>query len=180
MFSSISFGIGGESLAVTQNTYAVSWFKNKEINMVFGLQLSFARVGSTVNFNVMVPLYHTIRDYITHSNGYTTLGMTLFVAAISCVFSLLCAFILAFYDKRAQRILKRSSAQAGEVIRLTDVKDFGLSFWMISFICVTYYVTIFPFTALGGSVFSFLFVPILKTCLHLQDILPPQIPDVSL
>ncbi len=41
------FSLGGESLAVAQNTYAVSWFKNKELNMVFGLQLSFSRVVST-------------------------------------------------------------------------------------------------------------------------------------
>ena len=34
------FGIGGESLAVAQNTYAVTWFKGKELNMVFGFQVS--------------------------------------------------------------------------------------------------------------------------------------------
>ena len=33
------FGIGGESLAVAQNTYAVAWFKGKELNMVFGFQV---------------------------------------------------------------------------------------------------------------------------------------------
>ena len=44
-FSSI-FRIGGESLAVAQNTYAVSWFKGKELNLVFGLQLSMARIVS--------------------------------------------------------------------------------------------------------------------------------------
>jgi hypothetical protein len=40
-------------LAVAQNTYAVSWFKGRELNMVFGLQLSFSRVGSTVNMITM-------------------------------------------------------------------------------------------------------------------------------
>ena len=35
------FGIGGESLAVAQNTYAVAWFKGKELNMVFGFQVIF-------------------------------------------------------------------------------------------------------------------------------------------
>lgn len=40
------FRIGGESLAVAQNTYAVSWFKGKELNLVFGLQLSMARIVS--------------------------------------------------------------------------------------------------------------------------------------
>ena len=42
------FGIGGESLAVAQNTYASAWFSGKALNMVFGLQLSNARLGSTV------------------------------------------------------------------------------------------------------------------------------------
>lgn len=36
--------IGGESLAVAQNTYAVNWFKGKELNLVFGLQLSIAQL----------------------------------------------------------------------------------------------------------------------------------------
>ena len=40
------FGIGGESLAVAQNTYAVLWFKEKDLNLVFGLQLSMARIVS--------------------------------------------------------------------------------------------------------------------------------------
>lgn len=47
-FSSPTFRIGGESLAVAQNTYAVSWFKGKELNLVFGLQLSMARIVSMV------------------------------------------------------------------------------------------------------------------------------------
>jgi hypothetical protein len=31
-------------LAVAQNTYAVAWFLGKELNLVFGLQLSIARL----------------------------------------------------------------------------------------------------------------------------------------
>ena len=49
-----TFGIGGESLAVAQNTYAVTWFQGKELNMVFGFQLSVARIGATVNFQACV------------------------------------------------------------------------------------------------------------------------------
>ncbi|XP_022238246.1 major facilitator superfamily domain-containing protein 1-like, partial [Limulus polyphemus] len=70
------FGIGGESLAVAQNTYAVSWFKGKELSMVFGLQLSFARVGSSVNFAVMFPIYELVsKSY----EGYKCLGIVLFI-----------------------------------------------------------------------------------------------------
>lgn len=33
------FGVGGESLQVAQNTYAVAWFQGDYLNMVFGFQV---------------------------------------------------------------------------------------------------------------------------------------------
>jgi hypothetical protein len=71
--------IGGESLAVAQNNYAVLWFKGKELNMVFGLQLSFARVGSTVNFNVMEPLYKWVSKYYS---GHMCIGVVLIIGTL--------------------------------------------------------------------------------------------------
>uniref|UniRef100_A0A1I8Q429 Lysosomal dipeptide transporter MFSD1 n=1 Tax=Stomoxys calcitrans TaxID=35570 RepID=A0A1I8Q429_STOCA len=144
------FGIGAESLAVAQNNYAVLWFKGKELNMVFGLQLSVARFGSTVNFWVMQPIYnyvHTI--YPKHS----TLGVVLLLAAGTCVLSLLCALILGWMDKRAERILQRNTNPSGEIAKLSDVVTFKVTFWMVSVICVAYYVAIFPFIALGKDFF---------------------------
>ena len=43
------FGIGGESLAVAQNTYAVTWFKGKELNMVFGFQVVYILCITIIN-----------------------------------------------------------------------------------------------------------------------------------
>ncbi|KAM9231870.1 lysosomal dipeptide transporter MFSD1 isoform 3-T3 [Leptosomus discolor] len=113
------FGIGGESLAVAQNTYAVSWFKGKELNLVFGLQLSMARIGSTVNMNIMGWIYSRVRDLLGYT-GPSTLGLTLMI---------------------------------GEVIKLTDVKDFSVSLWLIFVICVCYYAAVFPFIGLGKVFF---------------------------
>ena len=45
----LSLRLGGENLAVAQNTYSVNWFKGKELNMVFGLQLSFSRVVCVID-----------------------------------------------------------------------------------------------------------------------------------
>lgn len=70
--------IGGESLAVAQNNYAVLWFKGKELNMVFGFQLSFARVGSTVNFIVLEPLYQYVKKHINVPN-YQSLSVVLLI-----------------------------------------------------------------------------------------------------
>lgn len=70
------FSIGGESLQVAVNNYVVLWFKGKELNMVFGLQLSFSRFGSTVNFWVMEPIYKYVGTYY---HGYEQLGVVLFL-----------------------------------------------------------------------------------------------------
>lgn len=85
------FGIGAESLAVAQNNYAVLWFKGKELNMVFGLQLSVARFGSTVNFWVMQPIYDYVSKFYT---DHRAIGVVLLLAAGTCVISLMCALIL--------------------------------------------------------------------------------------
>ena len=109
------FGIGGESLAVAQNTYAVSWFKGKELNMVFGFQLSIARVGASVNFQVLSPLYNYISDTFD-TPAYSALGWTLMIAGSTCVMSFICSVILGWMDKRADRILKKSAQEDGEVV----------------------------------------------------------------
>uniref|UniRef100_A0A669PXU4 Lysosomal dipeptide transporter MFSD1 n=1 Tax=Phasianus colchicus TaxID=9054 RepID=A0A669PXU4_PHACC len=149
------FGIGGESLAVAQNTYAVSWFKGKELNLVFGLQLSMARIGSTVNMNIMGWIYSRVQDLLKHT-GHTTLGLALLIGGITCLFSLACALILAYLDKRAEKLLCKEQGKTGEVIKLTDVKNFSLSLWLIFVICVCYYAAVFPFIGLGKK-FSFSF-----------------------
>nr|XP_033814669.1 major facilitator superfamily domain-containing protein 1 [Geotrypetes seraphini] len=146
------FGIGGESLAVAQNTYAVSWFKGKELNLVFGLQLSMSRVGSTVNMNIMGWIYSSIESMIGAA-GPKTLGISLMIGAVTCLFSLACALILGYLDKRAEKILNKEQGKTGDVIKLSDVKDFSLSLWLIFLICVCYYVAIFPFIGLGKVFF---------------------------
>jgi len=149
------FGIGGESLAVAQNTYAVAWFKGKELNMVFGFQLSVARVGSTVNFLLMGPLY----DYISGQDGVTgttAVGWTLLIAGTSCIMSFVCALILAWMDKRRNCLLGlvEPGGAEGEVVKISDVKSFPMSFWFLTLACLAYYGAIFPFVSLAQDFFK--------------------------
>lgn len=51
--------------------------------MVFGLQVSFARVGSTVNFAVMESIYNWVNKYY---QGYMCTGMTLFIGNLKEIF----------------------------------------------------------------------------------------------
>lgn len=141
------FGIGGESLQVAVNNYVVLWFKGKELNMVFGLQLSFSRFGSTVNFWVMEPIYRWVGNSYS---GYERLGVTLFIASLTCLGSLICGLILGFMDHRAEKILGRQEENPNEEpFHLSDIRHFKSVFWLVCVICVTYYLAIFPFIALG-------------------------------
>lgn len=146
------FGIGAESLTVGQNNYAVLWFKGKELNMVFGLQLSFARIGSTVNFLVMESLYSAVSNL--SSDGTHVLGLVLYIAAGTCVFSMICSICVSLLDKRAEKILQRNNNASGEVVKLTDVRYFKSPFWLICIICVTFYCSIFPFIAIAKDFFT--------------------------
>ncbi|XP_019482176.1 PREDICTED: major facilitator superfamily domain-containing protein 1 [Hipposideros armiger] len=123
-FGRFVFGIGGESLAVAQNTYAVSWFKGKELNLVFGLQLSMARIGSTVNMNLMGWLYSKIEAL--GSAGHTTLGITLMIGAITCILSLICALALAYLDQRAERILHKEQGKTVDLMNTSNAKTWDL------------------------------------------------------
>ncbi|CAK1603057.1 unnamed protein product [Parnassius mnemosyne] len=146
------FGIGGESLQVAVNSYVVLWFKGKELNMVFGLQLSFSRFGSTVNFWVMEPIYRWVANYY---GGYERLGVALFIASFTCVGSLICGLLLGWMDYRAEKILgRREEHNSEEPLRLLDIVNFKPVFWLVSVICVAYYLAIFPFIALGKLFFE--------------------------
>lgn len=114
--------------------------------MVFGFQLSFARVGSTVNFLVMEPIYKYASQFYS---GPTCIGVVLFLAATTCVASMICACILGLMDRRMEKVLRRGEGEEPRVARFTDMKDFRGVFWLVAFICIAYYVAIFPFIALG-------------------------------
>lgn len=145
------YGLGGESLSVAQNTYVVAWFKGRELNTVFGFQITVSRVGSTLAYNVMHLVFNSAKEYYPPR---VALGYTLMIAGLTCVASLVAAFILAALDRRAERILGRVIPQSEETIRLKDATNFKSEFWMLTLVCVSFYLTIFPFIALGSKFFQ--------------------------
>ncbi|CAF4154484.1 unnamed protein product, partial [Rotaria magnacalcarata] len=88
------------SLSSAQNAYAVSWFFGKQLNFVFGLQLSFARVGSLVNMNTIHRIYDSLDKDVT---GPHRIGATLLIAVSTCLISLVCALILWSLDIRRRK-----------------------------------------------------------------------------
>jgi len=137
------FGLGGESLSVSQSTYTARWFTGKELALAFGITLSFSRVGSAVNFNTM--------PRIVESVGLTA---AIWISVIICGVSMFFALTLALLDKKAENY-KRSQGVIppvnNERISLKDVIYFPLSMWLLVFICVTFYVAVFIFVQFGSQ-----------------------------
>lgn len=45
----IIFGIGSESLNISQNSIMAQWFRDKEMSLAIGLCISIPKVGSAIN-----------------------------------------------------------------------------------------------------------------------------------
>lgn len=137
------FGAGSEPLIVAQSAILARWFKNKELALSFGLTLTVSRLGSLFAFNT--------GELFT--SFYGTYRAALFVAVAACGISLLGNLVYIVMDRKAQGPLNLRDESAGEKIVLSDIKAFKPSFWYVTFLCLTFYAAIFPFTNLSTDFF---------------------------
>jgi len=141
------FGLGGESLSVTQSTYTSKWFKGKELAFAFGIALSFSRVGSAVNFNVT--------PWLTKHWG---LDIAIWIGMGACMISVVFALYLALLDYKGTQYRLRYNGELKNVeqdkISMRDVRHFPLSLWLLVLICVTFYIAVFVFTQIGSKYFQ--------------------------
>jgi len=137
------FGAGSEPLVVAQSAILARWFKNKELALSFGLTLTVSRLGSLFAFNTG-ELF--TRFYGTHKAA-------LFVAVAACGISLLGNLIYIVMDRRGEKILNLRAGAGSDKIVLADIKAFRPSFWYVTFLCLTFYSAVFPFTNLSTDFF---------------------------
>jgi len=145
------FGIGGESLNMALNTYTVRWFRGKELNMVFGLQLSIARVGSTVNFLLMGPLYHFLSHYVAKDS---VIGWTFMAATAFTGLSFLSSLVLGWLDYRREKGGDTKEHEEEPEVSLSQVREFPATFWTLCLATLAYYGSIFPFVSLAQEFFK--------------------------
>jgi len=143
IFGRFIFGAGSEPLIVAQSAILARWFKNKELALSFGITLTVCRMGSLFAFNT--------GELFT--SYFKTYRAALFVAMIACLISLAGNLVYIVMDRRAERILKLRDEGGGDKIVLADILDFKPSFWYVTFLCLTFYAAIFPFTNLSTDFF---------------------------
>ena len=136
MIGRFIFGLGGESMTVAQSAIVSSWFAGKELSFAFGINLSVARIGSSINGPVETALADN-----------DSVGFALLIGFFICCFSLVMAFLLVWVDWwAAKKDNVKVELSEDEKFHLKDLKQFNtLPFWLVTMSCVIIYMVIFPY-----------------------------------
>lgn len=140
----VIFGMGSESLVVCQSAILARWFKGKELAMAFGISLTLSRLGTILSFNIEASIAEKF-------GGFRS---ALWAALFFCFLSLLSNIVYFFMDRYGSRILNLREVSSQDKIRLKDIKELPSSYWIIVFLCLTFYSAIFPFTSLSTDFFN--------------------------
>ena len=137
------FGAGSEPLIVAQSAILARWFKRKELALSFGVALTVSRLGTLFAFNTGELI----------SGYYGSYRYALFTAVALCVVSLIGNLCYIIMDRRGEKALKLRDESSEEKIVFKDIKALKPTFWYVTFLCMTFYSAIFPFTALSTDFF---------------------------
>lgn len=147
LFARVVFGLGGESLSVSQSAFVARWFKGgRGMALAFGITISFSRVGSSFNF--------LFSPKIADSDGINT---AVFCGMVACIISLLSCFVLILCDIHAVKtgyIKAEAHENEEEAMKLGDIVKLNIKFWVICAICVFCYTSIFPFIGIAKNFFE--------------------------
>ena len=132
------FGVGAEVGGITVSKIIVKWFKERDMAMAMGLQLSLARLGkgAALLFSPM----------IAEAAGNVARPVLLALALL--VLGMLCFIIFSIYDKKLDRQLHENLTDSESSFSIKDIASIikNPGFWMIAILCVLFYSAVSPFT----------------------------------
>ena len=138
------FGIGAECYYVVMNKVLAKWFKDKGLALAFGINLFLCRAGTYVAFFGLPWL----------AENFSLTDALWIVAAIN-VAGLAATIIYVFIDRYGEKKKYVSFVEeSDETFSLRQAIRLPLAFWVISFLCVTFYSAIFPFQAAATDFFT--------------------------
>ncbi len=127
------FGIGSEAAILVTNKVLARWFKGRELGFAFGLNITVMRLGSILALNSAAQIADTFGSW----------RYALWAGTAVTLVSFLLFLVYLMIDRNVD-----SAIEGGveEKITVGDIKKLGSAFWLISFLCVTFYSAVFPFT----------------------------------
>lgn len=137
------FGLGAESLIVAVTTAVAKWFRGKELSFAFGINLMISRAGSLLaqqSPSWAGFAYNYWRNPLLISVGFGAL----------CIVGAIVYWILEVYAEKKYQV---GPAGATDKVVFSDIRSFGLSYWYIVALCITFYSAIFPFETFAYQFF---------------------------
>ena len=130
------FGLGAESMIVAITVAIGQWFVGRQLGFAFGLNLSFARLGS-YGADMSTTWFKPLYDRGWQPPLWLATGFAATCVAGAAVYYLL--------DRSARARFTLSEASQADRIVWSDLWRFDRSYWYIVGLCVTFYSVIFPF-----------------------------------
>ena len=136
------FGMGAESLNVAVTAALARWFRGKELSFAFGLNLTICRLGSFAALNS--PTWARA--------AYANWRWPFLIALALSTFCVIGAIVYWIMEVNAEKNFHLGEASTDKV-RFADLFKFGVSYWYIVALCVTFYSAIFPFQTFAVKFF---------------------------
>jgi MFS family permease len=136
------FGMGAESLNVAVVAALALWFKGKELSFAFGVNLTICRLGSFAALNS--PTWARA--------AYANWRWPFLIALAFSAFCVIGAVIYWVMEVQAEARFHLGEPSTDKVI-FADLFKFGVSYWYIVALCVTFYSAIFPFQTFAVKFF---------------------------
>ena len=136
------FGLGAESLIVAVTTAIAKWFRGKELSFAFGMNLTIARLGSFAALNA--PTWA--------AGAYSHWQWPLLISVGMGTFCITGAILYWVLEAGAERRYSLG-AETTEKVVWKDLFKFGVSYWYVVALCITFYSAIFPFQTFAVKFF---------------------------
>jgi MFS family permease len=128
------YGFGSEATLLVVNKVIARWFKGRELGFAFGLNITVMRLGTILALRASAPIADATGSYKSAIWVSTAIMLVAFISFL----------VYLIVDKKSARADKGGD---GEKIIFSDITRLGAPFWVISFLCLTYYSAVFPFTS---------------------------------
>jgi MFS family permease len=135
------FGVGIEIAGITTSRIIVKWFKGKSLAFAMGMQLSVARLGTSLALSAPLLII-----------SYTgKLNSPVFFSLVMLTLGLIAFLIFNIMDRRLDISVaenkKNAATDTDENFHIKDFLDIikNKAWWYISILCVLFYSAVFPF-----------------------------------
>ena len=139
--------MGVEIVGITVSKIIVKWFKGKELALAMGIEMSTARIGTTLAMVLTVPMAEYFGFYDELGTFHTNIPMPILFCLILLCIGAVAFFVYNIYDKKLDQSLEEEGVEPEEPFRFKDILCIitNKGFWLIALLCVLFYSAVFPF-----------------------------------